>query len=235
MTQAPRITKFYKKVSVEACEQGFGVCLDGKQAKTLSRKPLATHSHQLADAVADEWRAQGDHIERHAMPLTGMLSSVIESGAEKQAEWREEVLNYLCSDLLCYRAETPSALVDRPCEIWDPYLSWFQVQFGASLISTSGVISVEQPEEASQSVRAELEKTTAETLLALRIVTGILGSAVLALALWKKAKTPEEIFEASRVDERFQQSQWGADHEASEREEKMRAEFLSAARFLDLV
>jgi chaperone required for assembly of F1-ATPase len=76
---------------------------------------------------------------------------------------------------------------------------------------------------------------TVERLFALRIATAISGSAVLALALWKKAFGAEAIFEASRVDERFQQERWGVDEEAAEREARLRRDFLTAARFLALL
>jgi chaperone required for assembly of F1-ATPase len=84
-------------------------------------------------------------------------------------------------------------------------------------------------------VRKALSEQSPETLFALRLATAITGSAVLALALWRRAFPPGEIFEASRIDERFQEERWGVDDEAKAREDRMRAEFMSVSRFLRML
>ena len=52
----------------------------------------------------------------------------------------------------------------------------------------------------------------------------LLGSAILGLAVLRGAITGEEAFELSRLDEAFQERQWGVDAEAAERTEARRAE-----------
>ena len=70
-------------------------------------------SEAAAEAIAAEWAGQGEHIDRASMPLTGMLSASIDGGAEDADAWREEIVKYLGSDLVCYRAEEPQALAER--------------------------------------------------------------------------------------------------------------------------
>lgn len=235
MTDAPqRIKRFYKTVSLEAVEDGHGVLLDGRRALTKARRPLVAPAADLGAAVAAEWEAQGEHIDRETMPLTALLSAAIDYGEEDAEANRTEVLNYLRSDLLCYRAAAPQALAERQAIMWDPYLDWLRAEFGARLIVTEGVSAVDQPENAVAAVGGVLEEMSAHHLIALKGATAISGSAILALALWKSASPAEDIFEASLVDERFQQERWGVDAEAEAREQGMRREFLQIAEFLRL-
>lgn len=230
-----RIKRFYHSVGVKPDREGYAAQLDGRPARTKSGKLLSASTKALAEAVAAEWSAQGDTIDHRTMPLTGLLSAAIDGGEEAAADWRAEILNYLGTDLLCYRADRPQALTELQAAVWDPYLDWLRREFGAALVTTRGVAAIGQPGAAVEAVRRRLEGQSTPMLLGLRTAAAIAGSAVLALALWKQAFPAEEIFNASRLDEHFQEKQWGVDLEAEAREEAMRREFLCVARFLALL
>lgn len=235
MSEAARPKRFYKDVCVVAHEGRHAVALDGRIAKTVDRKALSAPTLALAEAVAREWAGQGERIDRASMPLTAMLSAALDTGEAGADEWREEIVGYLGTDLVCYRAESPQALAERQAHVWNPYVEFMRRAFGAILMTTAGIVAVPQPDASLGAVRAALSKETPETLFALRIATAISGSAALALALWKGEAGAEALFEASRVDERFQEERWGADEEAKAREERLRADFLKAAEFLALL
>ncbi|NOX96192.1 MAG: ATPase [Alphaproteobacteria bacterium] len=236
MSDGPvRIKRFYETVTVEAGDNAFVIALDGHQAKTQTSKPLAASTLPLAQAVANEWGAQGEFIERKSMPLTAILSAAIDCGADDSAQWRQDMLDYLGSDLVSYRAEAPKALVESQSVAWDPYIYFLRSEFDAALVMTTGVMAVSQSDATIASVRRALEGQSAETLFALRTATAITGSAVLSLALWKNYREASDIFDASRIDERFQEERWGEDEEARAREESMRDEFLTVGQFLSLI
>lgn len=227
--------RFYKEVTAAPSENGFGVFLDGRQARTMGRSPLAHHAKELVEAVAEEWAAQGEHIDRKTMPLTALLSVAIDGDEAARKEWAEEILSYLNSDLVCYRASKPKALVNRQHEVWDPYLDWFADHYGAPLMTVEGLIAKSQSDHALNAVRQSLEGCAPEILLGLSTATAITGSAVLALALWQNAFPAEAVFEASRLDERFQEERWGVDGEAHEREQHIKSEFEAVVSFLRLL
>lgn len=229
------VKRFYKSVAVKAVDDGFGVLLDDRPARTALGRPLIAPAEMLANAVAEEWAAQGEFLDRRFMKLTALLTAAVDGGEAAAAGWRDDVLKYLETDLLCYRAETPPALAECQAAAWDPYLQWLRRELGAALIATKGVAAVAQPDAAVAAVRGALDVQSPPVLLAIQKATAQTGSAVLGLALWKRAFTADEIFSASRVDEHFQQRQWGADAEAQAREAKMRREFLCAAEFLALL
>lgn len=235
MREAVRPKRFYKDVLAVPHEGRHAIALDGRIAKTMGRKALAAPTLALAEAVAAEWAGQGEHMDRASMPLTAMLSAAIDSGEDGASQWREEIVGYLGSDLVCYRADAPQALAERQADIWDPYVEFMRLEFGAILMTTAGIVAVPQADASLSAVRTALANETPETLFALRIATAISGSAVLALALWKGESGAQTLFEASRIDERFQEERWGADEEAKAREEQLRADFLKGAEFLSLL
>lgn len=235
MNQPVRIKRIYKDVAVKPLGEGYGVTLDGREARTLTRAALAAPSETLATAAAAEWAAQGELIDRQTMPLTALLSAAIDAGDAGAAEWRDEILTYLGSDLVCYRAETPAALTARQQQVWDPYIDWLGEEFGARLAVTQGVTAIAQPNEAITQVARALETPAAFMLFGVYTATKISGSAVLALALWKEAWPADDIFAASRLDEHFQEQRWGADTEAKAREQQLQKDFAAVAEFIRLM
>ena len=54
--------RFYKEAATIELAGGFGVALDAKPMKTPARQPLLVPAAGLANAIADEWNAQGETI-----------------------------------------------------------------------------------------------------------------------------------------------------------------------------
>ena len=73
-------------------------------------------------------------------------------------------------------------------------------------------------------LRAQRWKAWEPVFWLLALATPLLGSAVLALAVQRGVLAGEAAFELSRLDEAFQERQWGVDAEAAERTEARREE-----------
>ena len=125
---AGTVKRFYKAATVG---EGRSILLDGRPVKTPGRQALALPSEALAEAVADEWNAQGERIDPRAMPLTGLANAALDRIAPDQAAFARGLAAYGESDLLCYRAEAPSLLVSRQAAHWDPILAWAQQRYDA--------------------------------------------------------------------------------------------------------
>jgi len=231
--EAPK--RFYENAEVAPYENNlFAITLDGRAAKTPKRLPLVTQHENLAKAVAEEWNEVEDAIDTSRMPLTKLLATLIDLGERARADWIQVVLNYLQSDLICYRASEPAALVERQYEIWSPFADAWANRFGVKLETTAGIVAVKQPDEAIRVTSEHLITLSMEHLLAVKVAAEIAGSAVLAIALAEAPTQCEEIFEASRLDERFQEERWGSDTEAKTRETNLYRDFSAAATFLQL-
>jgi chaperone required for assembly of F1-ATPase len=209
--------------------------LDGRPAKTRAGSALAFASEAVMAEIEREWRAQQESIVFAAMPITRFAATVIDLGDADAEKWRQVLLSFLRSDLLCYRAERPPALVERQNAAWDPLLDWASIRCGISLISSDGVSHIEQPADAILAGERRFAAASAAELVGMKAAAEIAGSAVIAIALAQGAFAPAALFDASRVDDTFQAECWGADAEAAERTARLRREFLDAGRFLDLL
>lgn len=218
--------RFWKSVTIE----NGTILLDNRLVKTPGRMTLQLPTQQLAEAVADEWRAVGDEIKPHEMPLTGLANS-----ASERAPSAETLAVYGETDLLCYRAENPPELAAREAEVWDPLLDWARTRFDIAFTVTSGIIHQLQPPETVRRLGAAVTAYDDFHRTALSPLVTIGGSLVAALMLAESAITPDAAFDACHLDELWQAELWGEDWMATDARAARRADFLNAARFLTLL
>ncbi|MGH6912915.1 MAG: ATP12 family chaperone protein [Geminicoccales bacterium] len=223
--------RFYQEVSIAPATDGYRVLLDGRSIQTPARRALMVPSAALAEAVADEWRAQGETIERASMLLTRLVSTALDRMPALRVDAIDEVLGYAETDLLCYRAAAPADLVLRQEEGWQPWLDWLAQSHGAQLVVTSRMRPVAQPEAALRRLRAVIEPQGDWQLVGLHAATTTLGSVVLGLALSGGAIEPEAALAASLLDELFEIERWGREREAERRHQALRQDVLAVARF----
>jgi chaperone required for assembly of F1-ATPase len=227
--------RFYQRVDVADRNGGFALLLDEKPVRTPGKKQLLLPSRALAEAVAEEWRAQNERIDPATMPLTKLASSAIDGVTGREDEVIGDILNYAGSDLLCYRAEGPRGLVEAQKAHWDPVLAWAKSALGAPFVLAEGIVHVAQPQASLDRLRDALKGHDPFGLAALHVMTGLTGSALLALAVALGRLTPEEAWKAAYVDEDWQIAQWGEDKEAASRRTARRRDFEAAARALALL
>jgi chaperone required for assembly of F1-ATPase len=226
--------RFYENAGVAEDGGDFAVALDGKPVRTPARRPLATPSRELTAAIADEWNAQSDVIDPANMPLTRLSNSIIDGVADNREEVRNDIVKYLGSDLLFYRADGPEGLTERQAAAWDPIVLWAADALGARFIMVEGVVFAAQPETAI----AAAARTIPENVWRLGAVHSVMtltGSALLALALAHGAISADDAWTAAHVDEAWQMEQWGRDSLAMERRAHRGAEMKAAATVLALV
>ena len=231
--------RFYQNAQVGESGDGFAILLDGKPVRTPARRTLAAPVRALADAIAAEWQAQHERIDPAAMPLTRLANAIIDQVAAAPRPVRAEIEKYLGSDLLCYRASTPEALIARQAECWDPVLAWACETFGARFALAAGVVHVPQPPDAVAAAAAALPSADGSAhdiwrLGALNVVTTLTGSALLALALAAGRLDAEAVWAAAHVDEDWNMEFWGRDELALKRRAFHFAELQAAAAVLAL-
>jgi len=234
---APLPKRFYANVTIDtaAPEEGFAILLDGRAVRTPKKMPLVVPTRALAEAIAAEWAAQGERIDPQTMPLSKLAITAIDGVGGAAAEVAAEIVKFAGSDLLCYRAEGPEALVQRQAEVWDALLQWCEAELGACFILAEGVMPVEQSREALDRIAVEVAPFDALALTGLHVMMTLTGSALLALAHAKGRLSLEEAWAAAHLDEDWQISQWGEDAEAAERRAVRWAEMQAASRFLELL
>jgi chaperone required for assembly of F1-ATPase len=227
--------RFYKSVSVAPVDGGFGVLLDGKPVQTPGRNQLALPTQKLAEAIAAEWRGQGEEVIATTMPLLRLANTVIDGVAKNRDAVIDAVLRFGENDLLCYRAHQPLELAARQRAGWDPLLAWAQQKFGAQMTVAEGLTHVDQPPQALAALRRALEGFDAFTLGGLHVIASITGSTVLALAVADGEVSAPQAFLLSRIDEAYQAEKWGEDAQAAKRATALAHELDKAVELIGCV
>lgn len=214
MENRPLPKRFYRTVAAQQLAEGWGVALDGKTLKTPAKQALCVAQKTLAEAIAAEWDAQQEFVQPEAMPLMRLASLAIDRAALDRAAWIDDMLRYGETDLLCYRASANEPLGEDQRLHFDPILQWLDETHGVHLHVTEGIMPIEQPADALHRLQALLMQASNDEVAALAMITPLLGSVVLAVALWKDAIAIDETLIAARLDEIHHARQWGEDEEA---------------------
>jgi chaperone required for assembly of F1-ATPase len=228
--------RFYTDAAASARDDGYAVTLDGRPVKTPgARVDLTLPTEPLARAVAQEWADQGEQVEPRTMPLTALACTAHDVAVPRRDDLVTGIARYAETDLVCYRAPQPKALAEREQAAWQPLLDWLALSYDARLNTTTGILPVEQPEEAKQALHTAVERFDAMHLAALSSATHAAGSLVVGLALVEGRLTAAQAFEAAEVERTYQIEQWGEDREAAEERETIKRDLDSAERFVGLL
>lgn len=235
MGAAGPVKRFWKAADTVPADKGHAIALDGRRVKTPARADLVVPTPALADAIAAEWNASGDEIDPRAMPLTGLANAAIDRIAPAQSSFAAGVARYGESDLTCYRADGPGPLVQRQSESWDALLAWARRRYDVDFATCTGVMHVPQPGETVRKLAHAVAALDSFQLAGLSQLVTIGGSLVAGLAVLDDMIPAETAWEAVSLDDRWQLEQWGEDAEARAALDTRRADFLAAARFLELL
>lgn len=221
---AEKPRKFYKAVTVVAVDGGWQVQLDSRNLRTPKAALMVLPTRAVADLVAAEWDAQTDVIEMATMHATRLANTAIETIGGARDGVADQIADYAGTDLVCYFADAPEALVARQEAAWAPMLARAEADEGLRFERCVGIIHRPQPGETLTKVRELALSLDDFTLAGLAFGVPLFGSAVLAIGVLRGWIDGEAAYDLSRVDEAFQEAQWGIDEEAAERTARLRIE-----------
>lgn len=227
--------RFYNATSVDKRGSGYTVLLDGLPVRTPGKAELIVPNRPLANAIADEWRSQGETVRQDEMHLNKLAATAIDRPDPMAADLVDTIVAYARTDLLCHRVESPIELARRQIDAWQPLLDWADATYGARLNVTTGIVPAIQPDAAVAALRTVVEQHNGMRLEALHNATTLLGSIVLGLALLAGRIKAAAAFDASQIDETYQLERWGEDAEAASRRAGLRREIEATERFARLL
>ena len=226
--------RFWKYVTTNHDDSGHWIELDGRRVKTPAKSPLNVPTEAMARAIAAEWDGQNDIVNPMTMPFTRTANAAIDKVALQHGEVAEMLAAYGDSDLLCYRAEAPEALVQRQQAQWDPALEWGALALGANLVPRAGVMHEPQDKGSMNNLSEQVHALSDFKLAAFHDLVTLTGSLILGFAAARDWRAPDQVWELSRLDESWQEEQWGIDEEARELAESKKQAFFHAKKFFDL-
>jgi chaperone required for assembly of F1-ATPase len=228
------LRRFYSQVSSAADGDGFAVHLDGRPLRSPAGRVMRLPTAPLADVVAEEWRAQENVIRPETMPIYAVAATAVDRVGPQRAAMIEQLLAYIATDLVCYRACEPADLVDEQTARWQPLLDWLAETWGVRLAVTDALAPVDQPADATDRLRPSLERMDDLHLAALAVAVPAAGSLAVGLALVLGRLDAEDALAAACVDELYQASRWGDDVETRRRREILKADLRAVEAVVDL-
>jgi chaperone required for assembly of F1-ATPase len=229
------VKRFWQAAEIIDVDLGHSVALDGRRVKTPARADLIVPTKALAEAIAGEWNGCGPEVDARAMPLTGLANGAIDRIAPDKENYAAGIASYGETDLVCYRAEGPEALVSRQADSWDALIEWARRRYDVDFACQTGIMHVAQPDDTVRKLAHAVAAMDACQLAGMSPLVTIGGSLVAALAVFEEMLPAEAAWEAVSLDERWQLEQWGDDAEARAAMDLRRRDFLAAARFLELL
>lgn len=227
--------RFYKSAFIEEAKNGYQVLLDGRPIRTPIGGAFILPGRALGEAVRAEWDEQAEFIRPSQMGLTQIINTAIDRVAPRRKDEISDLLRYVDTDLLCYRATDPKELVELQERSWQPVLDWLEKKLDAAFIVARGVMPIAQPGESKAAVEKWLEDQNDFRLAAIHLAAHALGSLFLAAALVEARLSAEEAFNHSQIDEMHQIARWGEDEEATIRQARLKSDVLTVDRFLKLL
>jgi len=230
------IRRFYTAVTLAGQPEGWQVMLDARSVRTVGGAPQLVPTRALGEALAAEWRQQGETIDPASLPLRDMADYAIDVVAPSPAGMAEGLIGYAETDTLCYRADPDEPLHARQLAVWEPLLSAFEAAHGVTFTRVSGVLHRPQPPATLAALRARLLALDPFRLAGLEAMTRLAASLVIGLSALDATHEDEPLalWQAACLEEAWQAELWGRDAEAEERRQRREADFLRAAAFARL-
>jgi len=232
------VKRFWDRATAEPVDDGYAILLDGKPMHLPGGATLRLAHPPLAHAVAAEWQlaggGKGGEMSFADTPLTRLAGTAQGRIAANPGATADAIARYAETDLLCYRAEAPEALVRRQEAAWQPWLDWAERRHGAKLRVTSGIVAIRQHRGSIAALHAAVGTLDIWALTALGVAVPALGSMVLGLALAEQLLDPAAAHALGALDELFQAEQWGEDAAAAARRRAVADDIAVAARMIAL-
>jgi chaperone required for assembly of F1-ATPase len=234
MAQPAQMKRFWKDVATKPLEGGWRVTLDGRPIRTQGGQPQIVPTAVLAEAMAGEWRAQGEEVDPQAFPLRDLADYAIDHVRADRAGTIARLISYAETDTLCYRADPDEPLYRRQRELWEPLVTAFEARHGVRLERVHGVIHRPQPAETIERLRVALEQQDDFALSALSTLAPLAASLTIALTALEPGANIPALFAAANCEQDWQAELWGWDTLAEQARARRLAGFEAAAQFARL-
>ncbi len=226
--------KFWKIVQVKKKSiNSYEILLDDKILRTPLKKKLIISNAKIAEEIYKEWNQDTNFIDTDNMIFYGIISTSIDKIYINRKLYIDDMLHFIDTDLICYRAENPDDLVRLQSKNWDPIISKVEKYINNKIAVFNGIMPVGQNKVIKNTITKSLTKFSDLEISVMHRITNITGSIFLALCVLKNDIIKKDVFELSYLDELWQAQNWGYEEEASRNRKKIKNELNRIVYFLD--
>lgn len=204
------VKRFYRRTNILSSGDKFEITLDQRKLKTPQGRIFEVNSKPLALAVAAEWDAQKETIDRGNMHLTSLCNTLLDNPHNyTKIDLVNHIVNCLEMDTILFYSSEVDELYQLQVEKWEPIFCWFCEYYNVDIARTQ---SIEAP-----TVSVETKATLTKHLLSYNFnsIYGVvyavdgLKSVILTLATVARVINVSEAVNLSRLEEEYQISHWG--------------------------
>ena len=228
--------KNWKTVKVkEKSINSYEILLDNNILKTPLKNELIIPNAKIAEEIYKEWNQKTKFLNTDNLLFYGIISTSIDKIFHNRKKYIDDVLNFVDTDLICYRANKPFDLVQWQNKNWDPIISKVEkyININNKINIFKGIMPSRQDNEIHLEITLLLTKFSDLEIAVLHRITNITGSIFLTLCILKNDKIKKSAFELSCLDELWQSENWGYEEEASKNRENINNELNRIIYFLD--
>ena len=179
--------KFWKKVSIkETSSNSFQIMLDKRILQTPLKRELVFPNLKIAQEIAEEWDQKSENINTESMIFYGIISTSIDKIIDDKNLYINDILDYIDTDLVCYRAENPKELVELQKNKWDPIIILIEKYIATKIKVFCGVLPQKQEKAVHIKLSSLINQFNNFEISALHRITNITGSIFLSLCVLKK-------------------------------------------------
>ena len=228
--------KFWKNVCVKSkLKNSFEIFLDKRILKTPMQKDLIFSNYKIAKETAREWDISEKEINTENMVFYGLISTAIDKINHDKVSYIENVLGFINTDLICYRADGPNELVDLQNSSWNPIISFIKKYIDVELKFFIGVMPSKQSLEIFVRLKTLINSFSDIEISALHKMTNLTGSIFISICILKGDVLKNEAFELSFLDELWQAKNWGVEEESLDKRDKIAKELNRIISFVELI
>ena len=228
--------KFWKIVQVKTkLKNSFEILLDKRILKTPMQKDLIFSNYKIAKETALEWDIDEKEINTENMVFYGLISTAIDKICNDKVLYIENVLGFINTDLICYRADGPSELVDLQNSSWNPIISFIKKYIDVEVESFIGVMPSKQSLKIFNRLKTLINSFSDIEISALHRMTNLTGSIFISICILKGDVLKNEAFELSFLDELYQAKNWGIEEESLDKRDKIAKELNRIISFVELI
>ena len=226
--------KFWKTIKVKKkSSNSYEILLDKNVLKTPLKKELIIQNSKIAEEIFKEWDQDTNILDTDDMIFYGIISTYIDKISNDRILYINDILDFVDTDLICYRATEPNDLVQWQSKNWDPILSNVENYINSKIDVFKGIMPLKQNKCIKFNITKFLTKFSDLEIIALHRITKITGSVFLSLCILNNDIIKEKAFELSYLDELWQAENWGYEEEACKNREKINTELNRTMYFLD--
>ena len=228
--------KFWKIVQVKKkLKNSFDILLDKRILKTPMQKDLIFSNYKIAKETALEWDIDEKEINTENMVFYGLISTAIDKISNDKVSYIENVLGFINTDLICYRADGPNELVDLQNISWNPIISFIKKYIDVELKFFIGVMPSKQSLQIFNRLKTLINSFSDIEISALHRMTNLTGSIFISICILKGDVLKNEAFELSFLDELYQAKNWGIEEESLDKRDKIAKELNRIISFVELI